>query len=115
MLVVTHHMKFARDVGHRVVFLDQGVIGEAGSPEELLEKPKHPSWRSFWAAGVNLRPEAAYRRPTPQTNVRTTRAYFFTFVKVNCNSRMPMRIPAAARACYRTSSERRMRLSDYLE
>jgi len=47
MLVVTHHMKFARDVGHRVVFLDQGVIGEAGSPEELLEKPKHPRLAEF--------------------------------------------------------------------
>jgi ABC-type polar amino acid transport system ATPase subunit len=47
MLVVTHQMKFAREVGHRVMFLDGGVVAEVGKPEEVLEKPKSERLRDF--------------------------------------------------------------------
>ncbi|MBI2920987.1 MAG: amino acid ABC transporter ATP-binding protein [Planctomycetes bacterium] len=47
MVVVTHHMKFAVEVGHRVVFLEGGVIAEEGEPRELLEKPKNPRLKEF--------------------------------------------------------------------
>src|SRR3712207_2779715 len=39
MIVVTHEIGFARDVGHRIVFMDEGQIVEQGPPEQLLESP----------------------------------------------------------------------------
>ncbi len=47
MLVVTHEMAFARDVSSRVVFMDQGLICEEGSPEEVFEHPQQPQTQSF--------------------------------------------------------------------
>jgi polar amino acid transport system ATP-binding protein len=40
MLIVTHEMQFARAVADRVIFLDEGVIKEEGSPEEFFDSPK---------------------------------------------------------------------------
>ena len=47
MLVVTHEMGFARDVSHRVVFMDEGVIAEEAPPEALFTNPKQPRTREF--------------------------------------------------------------------
>jgi polar amino acid transport system ATP-binding protein len=47
MLVVTHEMGFARDVASRVVFMDEGVIVEEGSPAEVFDSPKHPRTQDF--------------------------------------------------------------------
>ena len=47
MMVVTHEMGFAREVSDRVVFMDQGVILEQGSPEELFGNPKNERTRAF--------------------------------------------------------------------
>jgi polar amino acid transport system ATP-binding protein len=47
MLVATHEMGFARDVAHRVCFLDAGVILEQGPPEEIFGAPKEPRTRQF--------------------------------------------------------------------
>lgn len=47
MIVVTHEMAFARDVGNRVVFLSQGVIAEEGSPREVLVRPHSERLRTF--------------------------------------------------------------------
>jgi ABC-type polar amino acid transport system ATPase subunit len=47
MLVVTHEMSFARDVGTRVAFMDEGRIVEVGSPDEVLRAPKEERTRSF--------------------------------------------------------------------
>jgi polar amino acid transport system ATP-binding protein len=49
MMVVTHEMGFAREVADRVVFMDDGVIVEQGSPDEVLSKPQHPRTREFLA------------------------------------------------------------------
>ena len=40
MLVVTHEMSFAREVGNRVVFMKDGVIWEDGTPDEIFNHPK---------------------------------------------------------------------------
>ncbi|BCR36383.1 amino acid ABC transporter ATP-binding protein [Mariniplasma anaerobium] len=40
MVIVTHEMSFAKEVSDRVVFMDQGVIAEIGTPEQIFEKPK---------------------------------------------------------------------------
>ena len=47
MVVVTHEMGFAREVGTRVLFMDQGVIMEQGSPEDLFGNPKNERTKSF--------------------------------------------------------------------
>ncbi len=47
MVVVTHEMGFAREVGSRVVFMDDGVIIEQGSPSEIFDNPKHPRLKEF--------------------------------------------------------------------
>ena len=47
MVVVTHEMGFARDVGDDVVFMDQGVIVEEGPPREIFEQPQHERTRAF--------------------------------------------------------------------
>ncbi|WP_171986940.1 ATP-binding cassette domain-containing protein [Sinorhizobium sp. A49] len=47
MIVVTHEMAFARDVGNRVVFLSQGVIAEEGNPKEVLVRPQSERLRAF--------------------------------------------------------------------
>jgi len=47
MLVVTHEMGFAREVAHRVVFMDGGQIVEQGSAADLFDRPQHPRTREF--------------------------------------------------------------------
>ncbi len=47
MLVITHEMGFAREVGHRVVFLDQGRIIEAAPPRQLLTTPSEERTKLF--------------------------------------------------------------------
>lgn len=47
MVVVTHEMGFAREVGHRVVFMDDGRVMEEGAPDEVLASPQHERTRSF--------------------------------------------------------------------
>ena len=47
MAVVTHEMGFAREVGDRVLFVDQGVILEEGTPEEIFSHPKEERMRAF--------------------------------------------------------------------
>ena len=47
MVVVTHEMGFAREVGNRVLFMDEGKIVEQGSPEEVFGNPKHPRLQDF--------------------------------------------------------------------
>ena len=49
MLVVTHEMAFARDVSNRVVYMNEGIICEEGTPEELFGNPKKQETRDFLA------------------------------------------------------------------
>ena len=49
MLVVTHEMAFARDVSNHVVYMNQGVICEAGAPEEVFGNPQRQETRDFLA------------------------------------------------------------------
>lgn len=47
MVVVTHEMGFAREVGDRVLFMDEGVVLEEGTPQEIFENPKHSRTQDF--------------------------------------------------------------------
>ncbi|MBP3884422.1 MAG: amino acid ABC transporter ATP-binding protein, partial [Olsenella sp.] len=47
MVVVTHEMGFARQVASRVLFIDQGVIAEEGTPEQVFDHPQNARTKSF--------------------------------------------------------------------
>ena len=47
MVVVTHEMGFAREVANRVIFIDEGVIMEEGTPEQIFGAPNHPRLQDF--------------------------------------------------------------------
>jgi ABC-type polar amino acid transport system ATPase subunit len=47
MVVVTHEMGFARDVGDRVAFMDDGILLEQGTPREVLDEPKNERTKRF--------------------------------------------------------------------
>ena len=47
MVVVTHEMGFAREVGDRVLFMDEGIIMEQGTPEEVFGNPQNPRTQDF--------------------------------------------------------------------
>jgi polar amino acid transport system ATP-binding protein len=49
MVVVTHEMGFAREVGDQLVFMDHGVVVESGRPAEVLANPRHERTKSFVA------------------------------------------------------------------
>ena len=54
MLVVTHEMHFARDVGDRVVFMDEGKIIEEGLPEDILDRPRKERTQRFLRRSLQL-------------------------------------------------------------
>ena len=47
MVVVTHEMGFAREVGSQIVFVDEGVIKERNAPKEFFENPQNPRLKDF--------------------------------------------------------------------
>jgi len=47
MIVVTHEMGFAREVGKRIMFIDEGIIMEENSPEELFGNPQSDRLKAF--------------------------------------------------------------------
>ena len=50
MIIVTHEMAFARDVSDQVIFMDDGVIAEQGTPEEVFGNPKNERTKQFLAS-----------------------------------------------------------------
>lgn len=47
MVIVTHEMGFAREVGDRILFMDQGIIMEQGTPQQVFGEPKHQRTQDF--------------------------------------------------------------------
>ncbi|GEL76438.1 amino acid ABC transporter ATP-binding protein [Tenuibacillus multivorans] len=47
MVVVTHEMGFAKEVGDRVLFMDEGIIMEEGNPKQIFDNPQNPRTQSF--------------------------------------------------------------------
>ncbi len=47
MVVVTHEMGFAKEVASRVLFIDEGIVLEDGTPQEVFDAPKHPRLKQF--------------------------------------------------------------------
>jgi len=49
MVVVTHEMGFAKEVGDRLIFMDEGLIVEDGKPEDVFNNPQHPRTKEFFS------------------------------------------------------------------
>jgi ABC-type polar amino acid transport system ATPase subunit len=49
LVIVTHEMAFAREVGSRLLFMDDGRVVEEGEPRRVFERPQHPRTRRFLA------------------------------------------------------------------
>lgn len=49
IVIVTHEMNFARDVSDRILFMDQGIIAESGTPEKIFTEPSNPRTKEFLA------------------------------------------------------------------
>ena len=47
MIVVTHEMAFAREVATRIMFMDDGIIKESGTPDEFFNNPSDPRLQDF--------------------------------------------------------------------
>ena len=47
MVIVTHEMQFAKNVANQVIFMDQGVIVEQGTPEEVFENSQNERTKQF--------------------------------------------------------------------
>ena len=47
MIIVTHEMRFARDVSTRVIYMDEGGIYEQGTPQDIFENPQRPKTKAF--------------------------------------------------------------------
>ena len=54
MVVVTHEMQFAREVGDRLIFMDEGRIVEEGVPEEVLDRPKQERTKRFLRRSLQM-------------------------------------------------------------
>jgi ABC-type polar amino acid transport system ATPase subunit len=54
MMVVTHEMGFAKQVGDRVIFIDKGVIEEQGTPEKVFKNPESPRTKEFLRKILNV-------------------------------------------------------------
>ena len=50
MVIVTHEMQFAREVSDKVIFMDDGVIVESGTPEEVFENPREDRTKQFFSS-----------------------------------------------------------------
>ena len=46
-VIVTHEMGFAKEVSDRVLFIDDGIVAEEGTPEEVFDHPKNPRTKEF--------------------------------------------------------------------
>jgi len=54
MVVVTHEMGFAQKVANRVMFMDEGIIAEQGTPQQIFENPQNPRTRDFLSKVINV-------------------------------------------------------------
>src|SRR5690606_36582393 len=65
MMVVTHEMGFAREVGDRLIFMDDGLVVEDGDPREVLANPQEPRTQAFLSKVLRPAPTCRSRTPVP--------------------------------------------------
>lgn len=75
MLIVTHEMAFARDVSSRVLYMDEGLIYEEGTPQQIFEQPQKEKTRAF----INRIRSFNYRISSPDYDLYAMNAEIETF------------------------------------
>ena len=75
MVIVTHEMDFARDVSNRVMYLDEGVIYEQGTPQQIFDNPQREKTRAF----INRIRSIEYHIASPQFDRYTMNAEIEVF------------------------------------
>ena len=75
MVIVTHEMDFARDVSHRVLYIDDGIIYEEGPPEKIFNTPEKEKTRAF----INRIRSIRHRVTSPSYDIYTIRAEIEAF------------------------------------
>ncbi|NTU58373.1 MAG: ATP-binding cassette domain-containing protein [Chlorobiaceae bacterium] len=75
MVIVTHEMDFARDVSHRVLYIDDGVIYEEGTPEQIFNNPVKEKTKAF----INRIRSISYHITTPAYDIYTIHAEIAAF------------------------------------
>ena len=55
MIIVTHEMYFAKNISDRIIFMDNGVIAEEGTPKQIFEEPRNARTREFIASFASQR------------------------------------------------------------
>ena len=73
MLIVTHEMKFVRDVSSRIFYMDQGELYEDGPPEQIFGHPKKERTRAFVKGLEVFEQEITSRRLTSSKSIRPLR------------------------------------------
>ena len=54
MVIVTHEMGFAKEVSDKIIFMDDGIIAEEGTPEQIFDNPKTPALRAFLSSMIKV-------------------------------------------------------------
>ncbi len=80
MVIVTHEMEFARNVSNRVIYMDEGLIYEQGTPEQIFENPQKEKTRAF----INRIRSLERRITSPDYDIYALQAEMETF----CNKHM---------------------------
>ncbi len=75
MVIVTHEMDFARDVSNRVLYMDEGIIYEEGSPEQIFDNPQKEKTRAF----INRIRSIHYHITSPKYDLFTMNAEIEAF------------------------------------
>jgi polar amino acid transport system ATP-binding protein len=75
MVIVTHEMEFARDVSNRVMYMDEGIIYEEGTPEQIFDNPQKEKTRAF----INRIRSIHYHITTPKYDLYTMNAEIEVF------------------------------------
>lgn len=83
MVIVTHEMDFARDVANRVLYMDEGVIYEEGTPEQIFENPQREKTRAF----INRIRSASFHVDGPDYDLYALHAEFELFCEKQILSR----------------------------
>ena len=55
MIIVTHEMYFAKNISDRIIFMDNGVIAEEGTPKQIFEEPRNARTQEFIASFASQR------------------------------------------------------------
>ncbi len=76
MVIVTHEIKFAEEVADRVIFMDQGIIVEEGTPQELIKNPRNKRTREFLKRYIDVKEDKMEKLNTNEIEPKEVVKFF---------------------------------------